>query len=372
MIRFLFTCCICLVSFSITTISYAQTIENNLQHLLDSVYLAHDSAVGIMIHVEAPDKNITWTSASGYGNKSTKGELNPLQPTLIASNTKTFVATAILKLVENGQIGLDEPIAKLIHKNTFHMLQGDGYDLDHITVKHLLSHTSGIADYVNDAYFEFVNNNPQHKWKRSEQIQRTVEVGNPLYKPGSDYTYGDINYLLLTEIIEQKTDQPFYRAIRDLLSFKKHGIHHTWFIDLEEKPESALALAHQYWNKYDWDSYALNPSWDLYGGGGLASTTKDLAQFFNLLFNGQIIKDQVLLKTMHTFVLPKKQSVYCLGLLKISFHGMEAWYHGGFWGTDVMYIPELNLTISAFTLQKDKRKLNALISKNIVDLIKQY
>lgn len=348
----------------------AQTLETQFQHILDSVYLENDSAVGVFIHVEAPDQEISWTSAVGISDKISKQNVNKNQPVLIASNTKTYVSAAILRLVEEKMFKLDDPIYNLVHKNTLDILRKDGYKLEEITVRHLLSHTSGIADYVNDAYFEYINTHPQHKWKRSEQIQLAAEVGEPLYAPGTGYTYGDINFLLLTEIIEQKTELPFYQAISQLLEFKKHQLNHTWFVDLDVEPKDLEPFAHQYYDKYNWDSYKLNPSWDLYGGGGLASTVKDLGVFFNVLFNGKIIKDKALLKEMHTFVLPKDKSIYCLGLMKISFHGKEAYYHGGFWGTDVMYIPELNVTISAFTLQKEKRGItNPEISQLILRLI---
>ena len=131
-------------------------------------------------------------------------------------------------------------------------------------------------------------------------------------------------------------------------------------------------MARQYSEKYKLDGYGLNPSWDLYGGGGLASTTKDLAMFFQLLFEGQIIKDKALLKEMYTYVLPKEVSNYCLGIMYISFYKeFEAYYHGGFWGTNVMYIPELNATISAFTIHKDKQELNPEISYELVKLLKK-
>jgi len=357
--------------FSITIVK-AQNLEKQFQYILDSVYHENDSAIGILIHVESPDHQISWTSAAGISQENTNKDIDELQPALVASNTKTYVAATILKLVELNQITLDESIETLIHKNSRVLLKKDGYNLQDIHVKHLLSHTSGIADYVNDGYFEYINKHPNHKWKRSEQIQLSVEVGDPLYLAGEGYKYGDINYLLLTEIIEQKTNMPFYLAIRDLLDFKSHGLNHTWFVDLEDKPKYALPFVHQYWNKYNWDSYNLNPSWDLYGGGGIASTTKDLARFFSLLFNGKIIKDMDLLKTMHTFVLPKEESVYCLGLLQINFQGYTAYYHGGFWGTDVMYIPKLNTTISAFTLLKDKRSItNPQVSQNILKVLEK-
>ncbi len=350
----------------------AQKLERQFQHLLDSTFQANQDAIGIMIHVESPDKNISWTSAVGYSNKDTNEKLDKNQPLLIASNTKTYVSTTILKLVENGELELNQPIKKLLYKKTKKLLRRNVYDVDKITVKHLLSHTSGITDYVNDAYFKFVNENPNHKWTRDEQIKLAMKIASPI-EAGKTFAYGDINYLLLTEIIERKTGKPFYTAIRDLLEFRKNNLNKTWFVDLEDKPTNTLPFAHQYANKYNWDSYNLDPSWDLYGGGGLASSTKDLALFFQLLFEGKIIEDKTILSQIYTYSIPKEESKnYCLGLYNFpSFFGNKAYYHGGWWGTDVLYLPELNTTISAFTLLKEKRGLNAEISHEIIKLLNQ-
>ena len=88
----------------------AQEIEKKLQHILDSTYQANQNAVGLLIHVESPNKNISWTSAIGFSNKDTKEKIDKDQPLLIASNTKTYVSAAILKLVENGKLELNQPI----------------------------------------------------------------------------------------------------------------------------------------------------------------------------------------------------------------------------------------------------------------------
>lgn len=347
----------------------AQTPKTELQQILDSAYLSHPDAVGILVHVESPDHNISWSGAAGHSDKS-EGEILANQPVLIASNTKTYVAAAILKLVELEKFKLDDPIHDLILDDTESVLLEDGYNPMEITIRHLLSHTSGIADYVDDAYVAFVNEQPNHLWSREEQIRRTVLVGDPLAKPGEKFSYGDINYLLLTEIIERSTAEPFFLAMRELLGYQKHQLHATWFIDLEEAPKDIKPLAHQYWNKYNWDSQEINPSWDLYGGGGIVSTTKDAARFFQLLFEGKIIENKELLAQLYTYVLPEEESNYCLGLRHIPFHGTSAYYHGGFWGTDVIHLPEYNTSIAIFTLQKDQRELSLEMNKKIFDLIK--
>ncbi len=354
------------------TISNAQKLETKLQYILDSVYKTNQDAVGIMVHVELPNKKVSWTSASGLSNKDSLGMINENQPVLIASNTKTYVSVAILKLVENGMLELNQSIKKLLNRKTRRLFIKGGYNLSEITVRHLLSHTSGITDYVDDDYFSFVDDHPNHKWTRNEQIRLAIKKANPK-ETGKTFSYGDINYLLLTEILELETGEPFYTAIRNLLDFKKHNLSHTWFVNLEDTPSNTLPLVHQYSDKYNWDSYNLDPSWDLYGGGGLASTTKDIALFFQLLFNGEIIKNQEVLSQIYTYVIPREESTnYCLGLYHFpSFFGYEAYYHGGFWGTDVIYLPELNGTISVFTLVKEKRNLNAQISNEIIKILTQ-
>ncbi len=348
-------------------IGFAQ-LQTVFKQKVDSIYDKNKDAVGIIVHVEAPKHNISWSYAKGVADTSTNQSLEDQQPVLIASNTKPYVAAAILRLVEKGELAIDQPIANLLSKKTRHLFESDGYNLAVITIKNLLSHTSGIQDYVDEAYFEFVNQHPKYKWKKDEQIKRSIAIGNP-QPVGEKFSYADINYLLLTEIIEQKTQQPFYAAIRNLLRYKELNLTKTWFINVEQYPENTLPLAHQYANKYNWDSYTIDPSWDLYGGGGIAATAKEAALFFQYVFDGKIIQDKQLLEAMHTYVLPPDKSKYCLGIYHFDM-GFNAYYHGGWWGTDVIYSPESDATITVFTLQKGfQHVINPFIGKEFQKLL---
>lgn len=357
-----------LLNLLITPLFGFAQLQTVFQAKIDSIYEKNKDAVGVIVHVEAPKQNISWSYAKGVSDIKTNEILNSQQPVLIASVTKPYVAAAILRLVEKGQLTIDQPIKNLLSKKTRQLFEKDGYDLNKITVKHLLSHTGGIQDYVDDAYFELVNQRPQYKWTKEEQIKRAIDIGSP-QKVGEKFNYGDINYLLLTEIIEQKTHQPFYKAMRDLLKYKELGLTKTWFIDLENYPTQTLPLAHQYADKYKSDSYGINPSWDLYGGGGIASTAKESALFFQYLFNGKIIQDKQILEAMHTYVLPEDQSKYCLGIFHFNM-GFNAYYHGGWWGTDVIYSPESDATITVFTLKKEfQHIINPFIGKEFQQLL---
>lgn len=343
-----------------------QSLEGHFQKSLDSLFDINQDATGVLMHIEAPNQGISWTSAIGIADRKKETTLSKDQAVLIASNTKPYVAATILRLVEMGKIDLDQPIDKLLSKEIQHLFSNDGYDLNAITIRHLLSHTSGISDYVDESYFDFVNDNPQYHWKKEEQLQRTIKLGCPLFSPGSDYNYGDINYLLLTEIIESQGGQAFYEVMRKLLKFDELGLSDTWFKDLEDMPIS-LSMAHQYAEKYQWDSSEINPSWDLYGGGGLAATVKDAALFFQYFFEGKIVQDVCLLEEATRLVLPKEKSNYCLGFQVFSFPDFMAYYHGGWWGTDVAYCPETNSSIAVFTLEKAKRGAFARLSIELME-----
>ena len=350
----------------------AQGLDMKFQSQLDSLFKIHYDAVGVLLHIESPENELSWTSAIGYSDMKAKKGLKKHQPVLIASNTKPYVAAAILRLVELKKITLNSPIQNLLKRKICRKLKKAGYEVNKITLTHLLSHTSGITDYVNDDYFEFVNQNQQYQWKKNEQIQRSLDIGGPEFSPGTDFKYGDINYLLLTDIIEKQTNKPFYLAIKELLKFEELNLTQTWFKDLDAYPENALPLAHQYADKFQWDSYNINPSWDLYGGGGIATTSKEAALFMQYLFEGKIIEDSALLSKMYSFVLPKEKSNYCLGIRHFNFPEFSAYYHGGWWGTDVAYCPETNSTIAIFTLQKSKRGEFAKLSIEMLNLLKAH
>src|SRR3954467_2378106 len=99
---------------------------------------AHPTFPGAALAVRTP--SLTWIGAAG--------KLSPHSTFRIASVTKTFTAAATLRLVEDGRIDLDAPIARYLSPTTLGLLRDGGYDVDAIHVRHLLTHTSGLYDYA--------------------------------------------------------------------------------------------------------------------------------------------------------------------------------------------------------------------------------
>lgn len=349
----------------------AQPVQTALQAVIDSMYAADPGAVGIMVHVESPDRGISWSGASGFSGKGAQDKLDPDQPGLIASSIKTYVSATILKLVENKKLSIHQPIGGLLTDKTRRLFEQDGYDLEAITIKHLLSHTSGIANYANQDYVDFINANKSYRWTRDEQLELTVKSGDPLGNPDAVFNYTDANYLLLTEIIEGQTHVPFYSAMRELLRYDELGLDNTWFPTLEGMPAGTKPLVHQYWDTYGWDSYALDVSFDLYGGGGIACTTHDLASFSYNLFNAKIIEDTAVLNLIFTEIKTDEPHAghYYLGLRSKEFRGFTGYGHSGFWGTDVLYFPDLDASVSIFVLERSRGELRETVLDRTVGIL---
>lgn len=346
--------------------------KNTFQGIINSIYLNNKDAVGIMMHIESPDKNISWSGAVGTQSKSDTTQLTASQPANLASNTKTYVAATILRLVEQNKISLEDPIVDLVTQQSKDALENDGYDLSKINVKHLLSHTSGIFDYVSTELFDTrEKNEPSYQWTKDEQIQLAMDEGDPLGTPGAIFSYSDTNYLLLAEIIEKRTEKPFYTAIRELINYKKHGLNNTWFMTLEDKPSGSGKLINQYSNGFD--SYVENVSFDLYGGGGIASNMIELAQFTQLLFEGKLFDTPETKNLMFTEVKLEggKENGYRMGISKsqqANDAGSLGWSHGGFWGTFAVYLPESNTSIAISISNADQqRELIAPILKQVTE-----
>ncbi len=343
------------------------------QSILDSIYDKNQDCIGLLVHIAAPEKNISWSGAVGIADTINKLKLQENHPVLIASNTKTYVAAATLRLVEENKISLDTAIKDYISDTSRIALTKEGYDLSEIKLKHLLSHSSGIFDYAGtNEFFERIIKDPKHRWTRDEQIALALSLGEPLGVSGEVFSYSDTNYLLLTEIIETITEIPFYDALRDLIGYEKINITSTWFPTLEETPKKSIPLAHQYFSSSGLSSYNVDCSFDLFGGGGLASNMQDLAVFAQNLFSNNVFKNPYTTQIMYGNEVPKvaRDNGYFFGLSSVDYNEFKGYGHGGFWGTAVNYFPELNATISVAVLERDKRVLRVDVNEAYLKLLK--
>ncbi|MFV1883350.1 MAG: serine hydrolase domain-containing protein [Balneola sp.] len=365
-----------LLSTHLTAWAYqSEQLKESLQQLSDLVIERDSTIPGVLIHVEAPDIKLSHSVSSGVSEIKSQASLNPQGSVRIASNTKTYVAVSILRLWEQKKLNPDDPISKHISKIHTDILEGDGYDLDNITIRHLLTHTSGMYDHASsNTYFQKVFSNPSYEWTRTEQIQGCADWGDPLFEPGDQFSYSDTGYILLGEVIENLTGNSLGEAVRSLVDFEKLGLESTWWEKIEPKPETATDRIHQYFQGND--TYDYDPSLDLNGGGGLVANTKDMALFYQKLFSGSVFEHSATLDTMLTKInFPENYTPsndYRMGIFFTEVKGTGMYSHSGFWGTEATYIPELNATVSIATTQFGKIRVMRQLLMDVIEVLKEH
>ncbi len=369
-IRYYVLClAICLLSCKSqkATVDYKGSPDEVLTRILqEEGNTPETSAVGISLTVISPQLGIDFSGASGYDSTTKETLLAADQPFRIASLTKTFVATSILRLREKGRVNIDAPITDYISKAHIDILEKGGYDPYKITLKQCMMHTSGLFDYAegNMDYINEAAKDPTKRWTRTEQIQWAMDHGAPHGLPGEAHHYSDTGYILLGEIIENTTKKGLAEAMRELLKFDTLGMSSTWLESLEDRPEGLPPSVKRYMQ--DLDASSWDNSVDLYGGGGLQSTTRDLATFLQALFSNQIYEQS---ETLPVMLLSSEYtgsfSEYRLGLgyIKGRKSGVEAYMHSGFWGSLFIHFPAYNCSIAInHTTDDDNEVLQKVIN----------
>lgn len=326
------------------------SLEANLQNLLDRTLEENPVAPGLILWVECPPAGLSWSGAAGLADFDSDEPLTPRHTFRIASNTKTYVAVAILKLVEQGRLDLDASIARWLPPAWQTLLRDDGYDLPAMTLRRVMSHTAGLNDHsADDRYAAAVMADPQHAWTPDEQIARLVEWFDPVGPAGAQYSYSDDGYIMLGRVVETLNGQSLGPAVRDLIGFERLNLNSTWWETMEPAPAGAGAWAHQHIGELDATNW--NPSLDLYGGGGLITDVHDLGLFMRKLIKGEVLGDS-LLSTM----VGGGTAGYRLGLICLELDGRVALGHTGFWNTFAYHVPGMDLTVSGCILNHDAVK----------------
>lgn len=180
--------------------------EHQLHQLLENE-LSPDMP-GIAAAVFGSGGKLLWTGAARFADTLTSEPLSPQHTFRIASITKTFEAAAILRLWELKKLGLDDNIAMQISTQHAEILQSGGYEPEAITIRQLLSHTSGMADHTHSPRYATDTFLQRPIWTRTMQLEELVATYRPVDLPGARFSYSDTGYILLGEIIENLSGQP--------------------------------------------------------------------------------------------------------------------------------------------------------------------
>lgn len=241
---------------------------------------------GVAVAVYSPEGY--WAGASGIAKIEDRTPMQPCHLQYSQSVAKTYMAVAILKLNEAGKIDLDEKITKYLPEDVTKKVTG----ADQVSVRMLLNHTSGIAEYNFDpAYVSYLLEHPLHVFTTMDYLD--FIDGDPMqFAPGSKRRYTNTNYLLLALIGDQLTGD-HAKFIRDEI-FKPLGLMHSFYRD-DANYLNQPDLVNTYWDRYS-NGVIENCSamqkvnvGSLIGDDGIIAAPIDYVNFLKGLFEGQLL-----------------------------------------------------------------------------------
>ncbi|MFF7244442.1 serine hydrolase domain-containing protein [Embleya sp. NPDC008237] len=300
------------------------------------------------LFAEVRDGDRVWRGAAGVADVATGRPVVVDMRHRVGSCTKTFTAAAVLQQVENGRIGLDAPIGRYLPK----LVPGERGDA--ITVRMLINHTSGLAEYLPYAYPSLrafpvlADTGPQSlDDHRFTPFHATELIGMGVSAPavgavgGTPGVYSNTNYLLLGQLLEEVTGTTAEDCItRNVI--ERAGLQDTAFPDGPHVHGPHSLLYEAWFGMIDppRDYSVYDMSW-VGPSASLISTVADLNRFFGMLFAGEIVDRSSLAQMQSTVPIISQEGKpidYGLGLYPMRIPGGGVvWGHGGtVWGGGTM------------------------------------
>lgn len=275
---------------------------------------------------------------------------------LIASITKTFVSAAILSLVEEGSLSLDDPVTKYLPDLPVSWAP--------VTIRHCLAHTSGLPD-IRDADGTMIADN------RNDLLRELAAM--PIEVPGEKAVYNNTGYMLLGVIIEEVFGIGFKEFIESRL-IRPFGLSSTSFGDdrdvvprrssmytiFEPSLDRASTLRRESDPDDPYGGYVVSPdaiytAYDyiypsFYAGAGMNSTIEDMVRWELALASGSVLDAATLEQAATPFELTNGESgEFGLGWIVGTHNGHRTMEMGGGWATRHLRFPDDNLSVIVLT-----------------------
>ena len=323
--------------------AFPAEVAAQIQATLDDL-TAGELPPGMIVWIDAPEYR--FEGASGLADIANNTPMSPEGAFRIGSITKMFTAAVIVKLAEEGVLTLDDPLARWLPEVADQLPNGD-----QITLRHLLTHTSGLFNVVEhesywaDLFAEMqIDENtgavtiPCVQRDPHDTLARYVYGKDALFEPGTQWYYSNTNYTLLGMVIEKAADMPLAEAYRTRI-YEPLGMEST-FLDCYEDP--VIDVVHGYTGSGDTlaDLTELHESIG-WSAGGIVSTGPDLIAFARGLFGGALYDDPESLVAMTT---PAPGSSYGLGVALQDEYMGHAGYIAGFRSV-LNYAPDLDTVV---------------------------
>ncbi|MGB6037908.1 MAG: serine hydrolase domain-containing protein, partial [Cryomorphaceae bacterium] len=261
---------------AIWSLAHGQTkSEKKIRKNFEKMLKMEDVHNGFL-QIESADGTIHWKYVDGqFQDGMNVTRLNPFHS---ASVGKMLTATAIMQLVERGELKLDDSVSTHLSAevmNGLHVYEGVDYS-EGITIAHLLQHTSGLPDYIEDApkdgsadMMARLFENPEKFWEIEELLNFSKEKLDAHFPPGAGYYYTDTEYILLGLIIEAKYGKQLHDVFSEVF-FEPLEMEHSAMYKRSEPLSAGGRMAEFYVDETEISTFeSLSMDW---AGGGLVTT----------------------------------------------------------------------------------------------------
>lgn len=232
---------------------------------------------------------VIYEKSFGYADAASRKPLDAGTIFLVGSVAKTFTATAVLILKERGRLALDDSVTKYLPEFPYRS----------VTLRHLLSHTSGIPEYQSEEIIKEIAGKGVDNAGLVKVFARLALTSQ--FEPSSRWEYSNTNYILLALVAERASGIPFHRFVRENI-FVPAGMTRSFLFlgSVPDRLKKGVAAGHRFTNPLATEpvnvetlegarcSYATRQN--LYGAGNVYTTARDLLKFHQALQRGKILK----------------------------------------------------------------------------------
>ncbi len=328
------------LSLALSLAPAAAARQPDLAGALDAIAsegLAEGPVVGLLLAVGRPGRP-PLVATAGLRDRARGLPFLADTPWRIGSVTKNYVAALVLRLDGEGLLDLDDRLAKWV---------SDVPNGEAVTLRQLLSHTSGYRDYFNEVYLARAIAEPAHRWSPREMIA----YGRPeslLFPPGAGFAYANTNYVLLGLVVEAATGGRVSTALRARF-LDPLGLARTWLAGEEPLPADEVARGY---SDEDGDGLLEDVTDRGYGlgwtDGALVSDAADLVRWAEALFGGRVLSPAELEAMLLPPVVNGAANGYGLGVELDRIDGISFVGHTGStpgYNTIWRYQPETAVTV---------------------------
>lgn len=286
-------------------------------------------APGAVVSVRTPDWS--YAGAAGLADPDTGAPMDCAMPFQIGSNTKMMTAAVILQLMEEGRLLIDDALSAHLPEVAARLPNGAA-----ITLRHLLTHTSGVFSYTDNApdgtpgLMEGGTTDPAalaRPVSPEEVVDFVVAHGTPNFAPGADgeWAYSNTGYTLLGMIIERIEGAPIAEVYERRI-FEPLAMDDTFLWNDIPEPEFGLPRS-WFAAPFDYETTGWNMSQG-WAAGAVISTAGDMHRFMAGLLGGALFDDVTTLDLMEDGVPTTNVTLLRYGM-GLALKGEGIWGHGG-------------------------------------------